>query len=155
MSDYVAYHSTEKMGRDFEPSSHFHFYSAKSESFLRGAIGSRVWTVTGTRDDSGHMVYRVAGVFTPSEVRAEGDGYGITGEGTPFRPPIEVTTEPWFSELLREQSNFSFGLNGFSMRARANKRPNKITGANHGQAATVAGEFRRCPRLPVVAQFRR
>lgn len=33
--------------------------------------------------------------------------------------------------------------------------PNKITGAKHGQAVTVAGEFLPCPRLPVVAQFRR
>jgi hypothetical protein len=33
---------------------------------------------------------------------------------------------------------------------------NKITGANHGQTATVVGEFMLCPcLLPVVAQFRR
>ena len=79
-------------------------------NFLRSALGSTVWTVTGTPDDSGRMVYRLAGVFTPSEVRPESDGFGITGEGTPFRPPIDVTAEPWFAELLREQSNFSFGF---------------------------------------------
>jgi len=33
--------------------------------------------------------------------------------------------------------------------------PTKITGANHGQAATIAGKFMLYPRLPVVAQFRR
>ena len=34
-------------------------------------------------------------------------------------------------------------------------KPNKITGANHGQAATVCLNMFICPRLPVVAQFRR
>ena len=34
-------------------------------------------------------------------------------------------------------------------------KPNNITGANHGQVVTVGGEFGLCPRLPVVAQFRR
>jgi hypothetical protein len=51
------------------------------------------------------------GMFTPSTVRPEKDGFGILGNGIPFRPPLEVTTLPWFAELLREQSRFSYGFN--------------------------------------------
>ena len=78
MTDFIAYHSTEKMGHKFEPKQHFHFLSRKPGSFLRSAIGSRVWTVSGTRDGKGRMIYRLAGVFTPSEVRAESNGFLIS-----------------------------------------------------------------------------
>ena len=37
----------------------------------------------------------------------------------------------------------------------AGGNPGSYPAANHGQAATVAGELVLCPRLPVVAQFRR
>jgi hypothetical protein len=70
----------------------------------------RVWVVVGRRDGSA-TTFSLAGAFTPSEVRAEPDGFGIVGSGTPFRPPIDVTTRPWFQALLQEQRNFSFGFN--------------------------------------------
>lgn len=110
MSDFVAYHNTEKMGREFKPTRRFHFFSRKPEVFLRKALGNRVWTITGSRADSGRMLYRLAGVFTASDIRPELDGFSISGDGTPFRPPIDVTAQSWFSELLREQNKFSFGF---------------------------------------------
>ncbi|GEM_PF-2140310 len=110
MTDYVAYHSSELMGREYWPTEHFQFFSRKAESFLRRAIGCRVWVIVSVRDDS-RMAYRLAGVFTPSVVRSENDGFGIIGTGTPFRPPFKVTALPWFTELLREQNKFSFGFN--------------------------------------------
>ncbi|MBU6410944.1 MAG: hypothetical protein KGR98_11220 [Verrucomicrobia bacterium] len=109
MSDFIAYHSVEKMERDYQPTEQFHFFSRKPDSFLRSAIGSRVWVVVGWRDGR-RTLYRLVGVFTPSEVRPESDGFGIIGTGTPFHPPFEVSALPWFSDLLREQSNFSFGF---------------------------------------------
>ena len=111
MSDFVAYHNTEKMGYEFEPTRRFHFFSRKPEVFLRKALRNRVWTVTGSRAHSGRMLYRLAGVFTALDVRPESDGFSIKGDGMPFRPPIDITAESWFSELLREQNKFSFGFN--------------------------------------------
>ena len=37
------------------------------------------------------------------QVRPENNGFGILGNGIPFRPPFEVTSLSWFAELLREQ----------------------------------------------------
>ncbi len=110
MDHYIAYHSIELMGYEYEPTERFYFFSQKAESVLRRALGNRVWVVVGRRDGS-TTTFSLAGVFTPSEVRAESDGFGIVGPGTPFRPSIDVTTRPWFRALLREQRNFSFGFN--------------------------------------------
>ena len=100
MDDYVAYHSTELMGHDYRPGEQFHFFSRKPESILRRAIGNRVWVVVG-KQDAARTAFRLAGVFTPSEVRPESDGFGISGPGKPFRPSPEVTAEAWFRSLLR------------------------------------------------------
>lgn len=111
LGNYIAYHSSEVMGREYgPPAERFHFYSQKAESFLRQAIGRRVWVIASTRSGS-RTSYRLAGMFTPSTVRPENDGFGILGNGVPFRPPLEVTTLPWFAELLREQNRFSYGFN--------------------------------------------
>jgi hypothetical protein len=109
MDHYIAYHSVELMGHEYEPTERFHFFSRKAESVLRRALGNRVWVVVGKRDGSA-TTFSLAGVFTPSEVRAESDGFGVVGPGTPFRLSIDVTTRPWFRALLREQQNFSFGF---------------------------------------------
>ncbi len=110
MADYVAYHSSELMGREYWPREQCKFFSRKAESFLRRAIGGRAWVIASVRIDR-RMVYRLAELFTPSEVRAEADGSYIIGAGTPFRPPFEVTALPWFAELLKEQNQFSYGFN--------------------------------------------
>ena len=109
MSDYIAYHSTRQMGRPFESSHHFEFYSRKAESILRRSIGATAWCIEGTPEGR-RTVYRLVGVFTPTEVRPEHDGYRIVGEGTPFRPPIDVTDAPWLPALLRRQRNFHLGF---------------------------------------------
>ena len=110
MTDFIAYHNIDKMGGDFKPSRRFDFFSRKPETLLRSAIGNRVWTITGKRR-KGQMVYRLAGVFTPSEVQWEEDLFRISGDGKPFNPPIDLSDLPWFVELFREQRNFSLGFN--------------------------------------------
>lgn len=110
MSDYVAYHSSEIMGEVYQPTEDFHFWSRKSERFLHNAIGCRVWVIA-SRREGGQMNYQLAGVFTVSDVRRERGRIGVIGPGLPFRPPVDVTTLPWFRSLLREQNRFSYGFN--------------------------------------------
>ena len=99
------------MGREYyaPKDSNFHWWSRKSESFLRSAISCRVWIISGKRKGS-HTVFHLAGTFKPTEILPESDGFGIFGTGTAFQPPIDVTEFPWFSDLLLEQTNFSFGF---------------------------------------------
>jgi predicted HNH restriction endonuclease len=109
MNHYVAYHSVEVMGRDYEPTTHFSFYTSKSARLVQGAKGGTAWVIVGKRL-SGRMQYRLAGAYTPTDVTDEDGTWIITGPGTPLRPPLEVTSLPWFAVLKREQSNFSFGF---------------------------------------------
>jgi hypothetical protein len=109
--DYIAYHSSEVMSREYRPTAErFHFYSQKPEGFLRKAIGCRVWVVAGTRNGS-RTIYRLAGMFTLSKVRRENDGFGVLGDGICINPPVDITALPWFAELFREQNRFSYGFN--------------------------------------------
>ena len=111
LANYIAYHSAEKMGREYRPiQKRVGFMSRKPESLLRGAIGSRVWVISSTKKKSRHT-YRFEGMFTPSEVSWEGDHFLISGSATPFRARPDITARSWFGDLLREQNNFSFGFN--------------------------------------------
>ena len=110
MSDFVAYHSHDVMGYDYTPGD-WAFYSNKPLTFLQSAIGGRVWVITGRRDDGRHMVYRLAGAYTPSEIHSEMDRHIVFGErGIPITPPVEIGAHSWFARLLDEQNNFSYGF---------------------------------------------
>jgi hypothetical protein len=111
MSDIIAYHSARVMGHEFRPpkDGHFYWWSGKSEHFLTAAIGNRVWAVSG-RLDGKRTVYSLRGVFTLSEVRPDGGGFALLGDGTLFTPPFELTEQRWFLDLRREQANFSLGF---------------------------------------------
>lgn len=98
------------MGHEYWPTEHFHFFSRKAESFLHRAVGCRVWVFVSAHDGP-RRIYRLAGMFKPSIIRAENEGFGIIGSGTPFRPQFEVTALPWFTELRQEQNKFSYGFN--------------------------------------------
>jgi hypothetical protein len=111
MSNFIAYHSARVMGHEYSvpKDGHFRWWSGKSKSFLHSAIGGRVWAVT-SKQNGGRTSFRLAGMFTATEIRQESGGFGIVGIGTSFQPPCEVTSLPWFSDLRREQNNFSFGF---------------------------------------------
>lgn len=109
-TEFVAYHSSRLMGEEYWPETQFHFFSRKSERFLHQAIGSRIWLIVSASRPN-RLSYYLAGVYTGAEINPEGKGFGITGQGTPFRPPFEINSLPWFRELLQEQGNFSFGFN--------------------------------------------
>jgi hypothetical protein len=111
---YVAYHSVELMGHDYAPEDRFDYRSRKSERQLRGALGALVWLIVGSPALRGRTEYRLAGVYKPTEVRADGDTWLIEGWGTPLRPPPLLNDLPWFSGFLRTQANFSLGFNRLS-----------------------------------------
>ena len=114
MSAFIAYHSAEVMGYEYEhqPGDTFSFFSRKPRTFLEKAIGQWAWVITGVRGPDRRMVYRLAGFYIPSEVVTDGDGYVIRGErGTHLARPPEVTSLPWFSKLHRKQNKFSYGFN--------------------------------------------
>ena len=111
MSDFIAYHSAKVMGREYSvpKDGRFHWWSGKSEVFLRSAISCRVWVVS-SKLDVRPTSFRLAGMFKPTDILPESGGYGIIGVGTAFEPTVEVTALPWFLDLRREQNNFSFGF---------------------------------------------
>src|SRR4030095_12007623 len=89
----------------------YQFFSRKRRTYLEKAIGSDVWVMAGTRDANGKLIYRLAAVYIPDEVRDYGDGFVILGKrGHSFENPVELNGLPWFSTLFREQNRFSFGF---------------------------------------------
>jgi len=113
MIHYVAYHSSRVMGRTYAPNKDFQFFSKKPERLLRGAIGAWAWVILGEREQSSTR-YQLVGVYSPTEVRTDGDGAVIAGPGSPFDPPLALNDLGWFKELLSEQGNFGFGFNPIS-----------------------------------------
>jgi hypothetical protein len=110
MDHYVAYHSVDLMGHDYNPDDNFNYHSRKAPQFLRRSIGALVWFIVGQRE-SRRTRYRLAGLYTPTKVTEDAEGCVVEGWGTPLRPPPELTALPWFSDLLHQQSNFSLGFN--------------------------------------------
>jgi hypothetical protein len=110
--DFVAYHSTALMGYEYDPTKGpFRFYSRKSRTFLEKSIGCNVWAITGTRDSNHTMIYRLAAVYTPDQVRGSTDAFQIVGKrGYVFKKTVELNGLPWFPVLLCEQNRFSFGF---------------------------------------------
>jgi hypothetical protein len=112
MKNYVAYHSASVMGRPYEhePGTPFVFSSSKSEGFLRSMLGHPTWVIASEKQ-AVTTRYSLAGVFTPVEMRADDDIWDVIGPGRALSPFVDVTTAPWFALLLKEQANFSLGLN--------------------------------------------
>ena len=111
MENYVAYHSSRVMGDEYRaPARRFTFLSRKSEKFLRGSFGARVWVIASSLV-SRRTEYRLEGVFCPERVRPFDDWFEVSGDGMPFRPPLACTDSSWFTDLFREQNRFSYGFN--------------------------------------------
>ena len=112
MNNFVAYHSTEVMGYEYRlGKGDLVFLSKKTRTYLEKSIGCDVWVVTGTRDASRKMVYRLAAVYQPDRVEKYQDRFQVCGKrGHQFKPPVVLNGLAWFDVLLREQNRFSFGF---------------------------------------------
>lgn len=114
MEHFIAYHSAEKMEREYEADGSLAFWSRKNAGLLNKAVGNLVWIVQGTRRGS-KTEYALCGVYVANSLSQDsdgGDGYLISGtEGQDFGPRIVLNDREWFPALLKSQSNFSLGFN--------------------------------------------
>jgi len=110
MNHYIAYHSVEKMGRDYVPGTEFSFITRKPAGLVLAPVGATAWIVIGRPLGRGTQ-YLLAGAYTPRDVREDGGEWLIEGAGTPLVPRLDITSLPWFAVLKREQNNFSYGFN--------------------------------------------
>ena len=111
MDHYVAYHSAKIMGRPYRARRTFNFNSGKSESQLRKAIGHSTWVIASQLGRRNQPEYFLAGVYVPTRVSHDSEGWLVSGSGVPFQPAIVVTNLEWFKALRLEQNNFSYGFN--------------------------------------------
>lgn len=110
---FVAYHNVDLLKRDYEENEKgFCFFTRKRRAFVDKTLGGVLWAITGKKDSNRKKKYRLAAVYQPSNIEEDGDTHLINGyTGLTFRPRPELNDLPWFAELLKEQTNFSFGLN--------------------------------------------
>ena len=89
--------------------------AVRAGRLLERAVGCNVWMITGTRDATARMIYRLVGRYTPSEIRdddSDPDLHIIFGDtGSTLEPPPVLNDFDWFRELLQTQNKFSFGFN--------------------------------------------
>ena len=99
MRHFIAYHNTEKMGRQLHESGPLRLLTNKQANHL---LEQSVWFVTGER--VGGRQYSLESVFQLSEVGdANEDGFKrfASGPGHVFLPPIPIKDMDWFPEVLR------------------------------------------------------
>ena len=108
MRHFIAYHNTEKMGRQLHESGPLRLLTNKQANHL---LEQSVWFVTGER--VGGRQYSLGSVFQVSEVGdANEDGFKrfASGPGHVFLPPIPIKDMDWFPEVLRATGHFGFGV---------------------------------------------
>lgn len=116
MEHFIAYHSAQRMGYEFESSDELRFLSRKF-GLLKKAIGNPVWVVQGIPDGK-RTAFSLCGAYVADRVDVEdqsSDLYVISGQRVKeFSPPVPLNNLDWFPVLLKSQSNFSLGFNRLS-----------------------------------------
>lgn len=114
MRHFVAYHSAEKMGGNYESGAEYAFLSRKGLAALEKTVGESVWIINGAKQAQ-KTIYTLCAVFTPDQVIELRDSianYVVTGQlGHDFDEPVVLNNLPWFSDFLKAQANFSLGIN--------------------------------------------
>ena len=116
MEHYIAYHSAQRMGYEFESSVEFRFLSRKL-GLLKKAVGNTVWVVQGIPDGK-KTAFSLCGAYVADNVDVQDPAsnlYVISGHRMKeFAPPVPLNNLDWFPALLKSQSNFSLGFNRLS-----------------------------------------
>jgi len=110
MLHYIAYNKVEDWGEYDVGGTSFRHYSSHPKSRLEKTISHTVWVISGERVGSKRK-YTLCSVFSPTAIEDNDDASAVVGGGFGFNPHVDVTRFVWLSELLKEQSNFRFGLN--------------------------------------------
>lgn len=115
MRHFVAYHSVDIMGKEYTPGDDFSFISRKSLNYLTQTLGNTVWAFRGKKNDFRKTDFSLFAVFYPEDVYPDEEEEKLihiwSSNGDYFDPPIEVNQLAWFQALLKQQSNFSLGIN--------------------------------------------
>lgn len=108
---FVAYHKFSEWGDYETDQATFSHFSNRARKHLDKSLGQRIWVIGGELVDR-KMQYNLLSCFSPDSVddALEG-GYNIVGAGEGFTSPLNLSSKPWFPELLKEQNNFSLGIN--------------------------------------------
>lgn len=113
MEHFIAYHSAQRMGYEYDSPGALVFLSKKL-GLLKKAIGNKVWVVQGIPDGR-KTAYSLCSAYVADSVAPESPSsnvYVIRGsQGTDFVPPVPLNQLSWFPALLKSQSNFSLGFN--------------------------------------------
>jgi len=108
MGHFVQYHKHEKMGGPFVPSGTDYAVQTDKPWIQSGDV---VWLLTG---EGKPRQYFLCQRFVVNKVVSQVPGkfkYRVSGrKGKIFEPPIAITENPWFQELLRLTGRFGFGL---------------------------------------------
>lgn len=111
MKHYVVYHNTEVIGYPIDPAdaASFSIVTNKPVSHL---VDDTIWLISG---EGRPREYRLCSVFLVDTIEETGDGgyknSAFGSEGIVFDPQIRLNDFSWFSEFLRSQQIFRFGLN--------------------------------------------
>jgi hypothetical protein len=104
----AVYHNPERMGFSVAGDRRGYFLTDKRVG--RGAVGSRVWLLTG---EGRPRRYYLRGTLTVAGVEpADEDGFRwrVWGEDARyFVPMLDVTDAEWFEPFRRSQGSFAFG----------------------------------------------
>lgn len=107
-SDYVVYHIFERMGYPAIEVGNLAIYTRKPAT---GAVGSRVWLITGTGRPRRYFL-RATFIVSGVEVSDRPDFQTrLTGtDGQLFDPMPALHDAPWFPTFIRKQGRFAFGF---------------------------------------------
>jgi hypothetical protein len=108
MRHFIAYHNTEKMGRQLHADRPLRLLTNKRTNHL---LQGTVWFVVG--EGAGVRQYALGSVFRVAETgdaAEEGFKRFASGPGYVFDPPIPIKDMPWFPEVLRATGHFGFGV---------------------------------------------
>ncbi|ADB39101.1 HNH endonuclease [Spirosoma linguale] len=118
---FVAYHKFSEWGPYETGQERFSHYSNRPLTFLEKSKGQRIWVIGGEKNKR-QTEYTLLSYFSPDLIESDEEkGFHIEGDGFGFTPPINLSSVQWFSELIKEQHNFSLGINEI-------KNPNVIQG---------------------------
>lgn len=115
MAHFIAYHNADLMDGELDLTDGFGFFSRKALNYLRKTIGNPVWAFMGKKNErQRRKEYFLCGVFYPNDVYEDEDeavNYIEGMEGDAFNPYLNITEADWFKLLIKEQNNFSLGIN--------------------------------------------